>query len=92
MPHYVVSYDLHNVRAYKPVWDTLESWGAAKLLESLWLVTLNSSAGEIREALKQVIDGDDSVAVIELKTGSEWSAWKAKKPGTDWLTSNIKRY
>ena len=36
MAHFIVSYDLHNQRNYKPVWDRLESWGAVRLLESLW--------------------------------------------------------
>jgi hypothetical protein len=89
MAHYIVSYDLHNQRNYQPVWDALESWGATRLLESLWVLTNSATAGEIRDALKAKTDDDDSVAVIELKTGSNWSTWRARQGGTDWLKSNI---
>ena len=38
MAHFVISYDLHNQRTYKPVWDTLESWGAVRLLNPFGLL------------------------------------------------------
>ena len=89
MAHFIISYDLHNTRNYQPVWDRLASWGAIRLLESLWVVSLDNTAGDLRESLKEVVDEDDSVAVIELKPGSGWSTWRAKKPGVDWLKANI---
>lgn len=92
MAHYVISYDLHKQRTYEPVWTLLEGWGAVRLLESLWLLTINAGAGAVREALQGAADSDDSVAVIELKLGSEWSSIRAKQAGVDWLTTNIKRY
>lgn len=39
MALYAVSYDLHNVRHYQPVWDLLAKIGGVRVLESLfWLV------------------------------------------------------
>ena len=69
----------------------LESWGGVRLLESVWLASLNNTASEVRDALKAAIDGDDSVAVIELKAGSGWAALRTKKEGTDWLRQNIQK-
>ena len=89
MAHYMISYDLHNLRTYKPVWDKLKSCGAVRLLESLWLLTSNSNAVDLRDALKAVIDGDDSIAIIELKAGSFWADLRAKDAGVDWLRKNI---
>ena len=89
MAHFIITYDLHRQRTYQPVWDALEGWGAAKLLESVWLVTLNNTASEVRDALKEVVDSDDSVAVIELKSGSGWATLRAKNAGNDWLHQNI---
>jgi hypothetical protein len=90
MAHFAVSYDLHNQRTYTPVWNLLRSWGAVRLLESLWLVTLNSTAGQVRDALQRAADADDSVAVIELKTGSDWACVRAKSAGIEWLRTNIR--
>lgn len=92
MAHHLISYDLHNQRHYQPVWDLLESWGAVRLLESLWVVTRNDSVGTLRDALKKVADSDDSFAVIELKPGSEWATQNGRPGGVDWLTRNIRRY
>lgn len=89
MAHFVVSYDLHKQRTYEPVWERLESWGAVRLLESLWLVSLNNTASDLRDSLKEVMDADDSAAVIELKTGSDWATRCALRPGTDWLKNNL---
>jgi hypothetical protein len=89
MAHFIISYDLHHQRHYQPVWDKLESWGAVRLLESLWVATLNNTAGQVRDALQGVVDGDDSIAVIELKVGSGWGTYNARKAGVDWLKSKI---
>ena len=86
---YIASYDLHNQRTYQPVWDKLGSWGAVRLLESLWLVKSALTASEIRDALQAVADSDDSVAVVELKAGCYWSATRAKQAGVDWLKKHI---
>lgn len=89
MAHFVVSYDLHKQRTYQAVWDLLESWGAVRLLESMWLVSLNNAASEVRDALKGAIDNDDSTSVLELKPGSDWAATRAQKAGVKWLKENI---
>lgn len=89
MAHFLISYDLHSSRTYQPVWNELEGWGAVRLLESLWVVSLNNTAVEIRDALKAVIDGDDSVAVVELQPGSQWATQRSSDLGTAWLRKNI---
>ncbi|HKG82679.1 MAG TPA: hypothetical protein VKB16_05910 [Beijerinckiaceae bacterium] len=92
MAHYIISYDLHKDRNYEPVWALLQSWGCVRLLESVWLGSLTGGAGAIRKAVSDAMDADDSVAVIELKPGSEWAALRARELGTDWLTQNIQSY
>ena len=89
MAYYIISYDLHNQRAYQPVWRQLESWGATRLLESLWVLTSSASAASLRDGLLKVIDNDDSVAVLELKPGSLWATHRAKPDGITWLQQNI---
>ena len=89
MAYYVISYDLHNQRNYKPVWDLLESWGAVRLLESLWVLTITGTANTLRDALKGVMDSDDSCAVVELKPGSYWACQRSRDAGVAWLRTNI---
>lgn len=89
MANFVISYDLHNQRTYPQAWQKLEGWGAVRLLESLWVVTLNNTASEVRDALKAVVDSDDSIAVVEIKKGSGWAAVRAKKEGVAWLREKV---
>jgi hypothetical protein len=89
MRHYIVSYDLHNQRNYPAVWEYLEGLGGTRLLESLWVLSHSATAGQIRDGLKMVMDGDDSCAVIELKQGSGWATQKARDAGVEWLRQNI---
>jgi len=89
MAHYIASYDLHNQRHYQPVWSALESLGATRLLESLWVVTTTLSAVELCNRIKAAADKDDSVAVVELKSGSWWATQLARPDGLHWLKQNI---
>jgi hypothetical protein len=89
MAHFMISYDLHNRRNYQPLYDALTNWGAVRLLESLWLLSHNSSAIGIRDAVLKLVDGDDSIAVIELKPGSGWCTIRGKPAGVEWLKRNI---
>jgi hypothetical protein len=58
-------------------------------LESFWLVTLHSTAAQVRGALKSVVDSDDAIAVIELKSGSNWASLATKPEGVEWLRTKI---
>jgi hypothetical protein len=89
MAHYIASYDLHNQRHYQPVWNELESMGATRLLESLWVLTSALTASQIRDRIAKAADSDDSVAVIELKPGSYWGTVRARPHGVQWLQQNI---
>lgn len=89
MAHYIASYDLHNQRHYQPVWDALETLGATRLLESLWVLSSNLSAQEVRDVILAAADSDDSVAVVELKSGSYWATTRAQPAGVVWLRQNI---
>lgn len=89
MAHYICSYDLHHERHYPPVWDALEKMGATRLLESLWALSTNLTAAEVRDRIKQAADNDDSIAIVELKAGSTWASTKAKTKGVNWLRQNI---
>jgi hypothetical protein len=89
---FAISYDQHRDRDYTPIWTLLRRWGAARVLESLWLANLNASAGTVRETIRQATRNEDSIVVIELKPGSEWSSYNAQAPGAAWLNQNLVRY
>ena len=90
MALFMISYDYHKIRNYQPLYDLLNRWNAARLLESLWLVELNAGAMAVRDAVKSVADADDAFAVIELEPSSGWATTAGVfTTGTDWLERHM---
>ncbi|WP_152539797.1 SinR [Afipia sp. P52-10] len=90
MAKFIASYDLHKQRNYEPVWEALENLGATRLLESLWVLSAQLTASQVRDIIKAAADDDDSVAVVELQQGADWACVKAKQDGVAWLRQNIR--
>ncbi|WP_343692651.1 hypothetical protein [Chitinophaga sp.] len=57
-------------------------------LDSTWLIKSDLTAVQVRDHLKQFIDGNDELLVINV-TGRE-SAWRGfNDKGSQWLTNNL---
>jgi len=67
----------------------LESWGAVRLLQSLWLLSTKMDARYVNSALQDLVEPRDSVAVVDVHPGSEWSAFGVAETATAWLRDNI---
>jgi hypothetical protein len=89
MALYLISYDLHNRRVYTDLYDLMALWKAKRLLESVWLAKLIGPAETVRDFVRGTLDGDDSVAVIELEPTAEWAVIDALPGGVSWLQRNI---
>lgn len=89
MALFVVSYDLHKIRNYEPLHAGLQRGGAVRILESLWLWQVNDTAQGVRDALMNLVDQDDALAVIEIKPKSDWASRNALQPGVQWLKTNV---
>jgi CRISPR/Cas system-associated endoribonuclease Cas2 len=85
----LISYDLRNQRNYNPLYEQLNKWKAKRLLESVWLTELNTTSTSLRDDLKNLVDSDDGIAVIELKSDSMWATVRVKAEGLDWLKAKI---
>ena len=68
MMRYAISYQLNTPgKKYKRLYNTLESMGARRVFKSQWVVKRNSSsATEIKNELRQCIDGNDNLLVVCL--------------------------
>lgn len=89
MAHYLICYDLNEAQSYPRLADLLEDWGAARLLESVWVVSADVPTLDLRNMLKSVLSRDDSLAVIELREGSLWACENAEQEGLAWLRQRI---
>ncbi|MCF8709711.1 hypothetical protein L3X40_17740 [Rhizorhapis sp. SPR117] len=89
MTCYLISYDAHKNRHYQNVYDLMRNWQAVWMTESCWLVNLNSTAKTVRDLVLTALDGDDSVSVIQLQTGSDWATMNVNNVANDWLSAFI---
>jgi hypothetical protein len=92
MPAYLISYDLRKVRKYDALLKQLRDWSCHKLHESTWLGVLKGPAPTIRTLLRRHIDGDDRLAVLELRPGADWALTAVdqqdRRSGA-WLSANV---
>lgn len=71
---YVVTYDLKQPgRNYAPVHEYLKRFTYCKGLESVWLLDTTATPATIRDQLRSLVDGNDSVFVARLQ--GEWASF-----------------
>ncbi len=86
---YLITYDLHNRRDYRALYALMAQWRAVRLTESLWLANLQGPAAAVRNVVLSRLDSDDTVAVVQLKPGSDWATMRAKPAANNWLSSYV---
>jgi hypothetical protein len=91
MANFTVTYDQHRDRDYTPIWNALKKLGAVRLLESFWGLTVNTTAAQLRDHLKQVTKMEDSIVVVEAPANSDWACTGVQNAGVTWLQQNVRR-
>ena len=85
MSVFVVSYDLKAPgRNYDRLYEALKKFAYARPLESFWLIESNGTAGSIRDTLKQHVDANDKIVVIEFTQNAGWATLNISKPVMEW--------
>lgn len=89
MHSYAISYDLIGPnRNYDNIIEAIKSYGTwAHINESLWIIRSSKTSAEIRDHLKQKVDTNDKILVVQL-TGV--GAWLNLSPDmNNWLKNNL---
>jgi hypothetical protein len=97
MTHFIVCYDKEG-RETPPVEEKLVSLSGIRLLDSVWIVSLNLSAEALRDELRRVSNPnleprcmfEDSIFVMEIPNGCNWSSVNAQGYAVIWLANNIR--
>lgn len=75
MKLFFVTYDLLKPgKNYDQLYAALERLGAKRVLLSVWALRGNYTAAALRDSLKQHMDSNDRLLVIE---SADWAAWNA---------------
>lgn len=89
MHSYAISYDLIGPnRDYDKIIEAIKSYGTwAHINESLWIVRSNKTSAEIRDHLKQNVDTNDKILVVQLTGVGAWLNLSSDM--SDWLKNNL---
>lgn len=88
MKVYSINYDLRAPgRNYAGLYEEIKSYGTyAHPLESTWLIRTSQTAQQICERLRQHLDANDHILILE--TGPDFYGWLTKEQ-CDWLDSEL---
>lgn len=82
---YLITYDLNDPgQDYDDLYDAIKQLASSWIhpLDSTWFIKSSSSASDIRDRLKDVLDESDKVIV--MRASGEW-ATNFKDDDTEWL-------
>lgn len=89
MTCYIVSFQVNNIESRRKIWALLKTYPAyCPVNDTLWAITSDKTAVNIRDHLKTVLSADDRLFVI--RSGSE-AAWinTYGQENSDWLKNNL---
>lgn len=83
----LVTYDLNNPgQSYAPLIKYIKSHSWARLSESTYAIRTDDSPVSVRDRIRQIVDANDNVYVINLKR--PFSGW-GPKDVNEWLENNL---
>lgn len=72
---FIVTYDLIKPgKDYQKLIDKLTAMNAKRVLLSVWALKSASTAGALRDTLKDYIDSNDRLLVVQ---SADWASWRA---------------
>ena len=90
MATFLIAYDLITPgQKYQCVYDKLEAYGTyCRIQDSVWIIHSYGNASDVKANLRECLDDNDLIFVVEIATGADWSAWQ-KQSVLDWLGHQI---
>lgn len=89
MAVFLISYDTHYGRNYDRLYKAFDKHEVGRVLESVWIGELDNTAEEVRDWVRGLLDGDDTILVIQMKPKHGWSARNLLKGVGNWLRAHI---
>ena len=88
---YLITYDLNKPhKDYTSLYEAIENIGEClHPLNNIWFVKSNNSSKEIRDYIKKVLDGNDELLVVEIKTPTSGAWLNLSEEATKWIKDNL---
>lgn len=89
METYLIGYDLNKAgQDYDTLIEKIKDLGTWwHCLDSTWIIKSNYTVVDIRNYLRQFIDGNDEILVVKLTGDAAWYGFSAE--GSNWLKKNL---
>lgn len=88
MSLYQISYDLRKQRNYDALYERIKAYGSwCHALESSWVISTSQTATQVRDNLRQAMDGDDGLLVTRLSGEAAW--YGLSKDRSAWLKTQL---
>jgi hypothetical protein len=88
MALYQISYDLRKQRNYDALFERIKAYGYwCRPLESAWVIATAQSAVQVRDNLRQAMDGDDGLLVTRLAGEAAW--YGLNESISNWLKTQL---
>ncbi|MCR4279694.1 MAG: CRISPR-associated protein Cas2 [Candidatus Zambryskibacteria bacterium] len=88
MNTYLISYDLgapEDLQDYSLLTNYIKSYLKwAKPLQSVWLIKTDKTVAQVRDEIKQIVDKNDKVLVVNVSKKG-WATLNIAKKVTDWM-------
>jgi len=86
---YLISYDLNKPgQDYNSLFEAIKELGTWwHCLDSTWIVKTNNTAVQIRDYLKNQIDSNDALLVVDLSGEAAWLGFSTDC--SSWLKNNL---
>lgn len=92
MATFLIGYDLNKDETsseYQRLIKEIKALGTwAKPLESTWFVVSSSTASAIRDHLKQFLDSNDEMLVLNI-SDDDWATKGLNKDVTEWMKAHL---
>lgn len=93
MNTFLITYDLagrESLQDYQKLHDHIKTsysnW--ARPAQSVWLINTNEKVAQTRDNLRQLVDENDKILVIDV-TRSSWATYNISKVVIDWMENNL---
>ncbi|EJL6486936.1 hypothetical protein [Vibrio cholerae] len=91
MAIFVFGYDMVNEQGsasdYQDLWDELKRLGAHRVQDSLWVINLDNTAGEVVQHFRSFVDDDDRLWASVVTPG-QFHYVGAKTGTNNWFSNN----
>lgn len=89
MDSFLIGYDLNKAgQDYDTLIEKIKDLGTWwHCLDSTWIIKSNYTVVDIRNYLRQFIDGNDEILVVKLTGDAAWYGFSAE--GSNWLKKNL---